>query len=91
MNYLVQAAIERAGIDPLPYSAQSLRAGFVTHTHLRGAGDRAIRPPDVGIVRLRPWASASGLTRRGRTMPPFNLRCDRGHRNKRARSYRLAT
>jgi hypothetical protein len=39
----VQAAIERAGIDPpLSNSAHSLRAGFVTYAHLRGASDRAI-------------------------------------------------
>jgi len=38
----VQGAIKRAGIDPLPYSAHSLRAGFVTYAHLRGASDRAI-------------------------------------------------
>jgi integrase len=42
VNYLVASAIERAGIDPLPYSAHSLRAGFVTYAHLRGASDRAI-------------------------------------------------
>jgi integrase len=42
VNYLVQAAIKRAGLDPLSYSAHSLRAGFVTYAHLRGASDRAI-------------------------------------------------
>lgn len=42
VNGLVQAAIARAGIDPAPYSAHSLRAGFVTFAHLRGASDRAI-------------------------------------------------
>ncbi len=42
VNDLVQAAIARAGIDPAPYSAHSLRAGFVTFAHLRGASDRAI-------------------------------------------------
>jgi integrase len=42
VNVLVQAAVLRAGIDPLPYSAHSLRAGFVTYAHLRGASDRAI-------------------------------------------------
>jgi hypothetical protein len=42
VNFLVQAAIERAGIDPLAYSPHSLRAGFVTYAHLRGASDRAI-------------------------------------------------
>lgn len=42
VNDLIQGAIERAGIDPTPYSAHSLRAGFVTYAHLRGASDRAI-------------------------------------------------
>jgi integrase len=42
VNDLVQAAVGRAGIDPSPYSAHSLRAGFVTYAHLRGASDRAI-------------------------------------------------
>jgi len=42
VNYLVQGAIKRAGIDPLAHSAHSLRAGFVTYAHLRGASDRAI-------------------------------------------------
>ena len=42
INTLIQQAINRAGIDPTPYSAHSLRAGFVTYAHLRGASDRAI-------------------------------------------------
>lgn len=42
INYLVQQALYRAGLDPLLYSAHSLRAGFVTYAHLRGASDRAI-------------------------------------------------
>jgi integrase len=42
INALVQAAVARAGLDPAPYSAHSLRAGFVTYAHLRGASDRAI-------------------------------------------------
>jgi integrase len=42
INILVQDAVARAGIDPLPYSAHSLRAGFVTYAHLRCASDRAI-------------------------------------------------
>lgn len=42
VNVLVQRAVARAGIDPTRYSAHSLRAGFVTHAHLRGASDRAI-------------------------------------------------
>jgi hypothetical protein len=52
INTLIQKALTRAGIDPSPYSAHSLRARFVTYGHLRGASDRAIahqtrhRPPD---------------------------------------------
>ena len=42
VNALVQAAVARAGLDPAVYSAHSLRAGFVTYAHLRGASDRAI-------------------------------------------------
>ena len=42
INTLVQKAVARAGVDPGPYSAHSLRAGFVTYAHLRGASDRAI-------------------------------------------------
>lgn len=42
INDLVQAAVRRAGIDSAGYSAHSLRAGFVTFAHLRGASDRAI-------------------------------------------------
>lgn len=42
VNDLVQQAIARAGIDPTPCSAHSLRAGVVTYAHLRGASDRAI-------------------------------------------------
>lgn len=42
INTLAQQAIARAGMDSTPYSAHSLRAGFVTYAHLRGASDRAI-------------------------------------------------
>ena len=42
INTLIQKAVTRAGIDAGPYSAHSLRAGFVTYAHLRGASDRAI-------------------------------------------------
>jgi len=42
VNVLVQQAAARAGLDPAAYSAHSLRAGFVTYAHLRGASDRAI-------------------------------------------------
>lgn len=42
VNVLLQQAVIRAGLDPGPYSAHSLRAGFVTYAHLRGATDHAI-------------------------------------------------
>ncbi|WP_226366977.1 hypothetical protein [Pseudonocardia sp. ICBG162] len=42
VNDLVQAATARADLPGGPYSAHSLRAGFVTFAHLRGATDRAI-------------------------------------------------
>lgn len=42
INNLVHAATTRAGVLGGPYSAHSLRAGFVTYAHLRGASDRAI-------------------------------------------------
>lgn len=42
INKLVQNAVARADIDPLPYCAHSLRVGFITYAHLRGASDRAI-------------------------------------------------
>jgi site-specific recombinase XerD len=42
INQLIQQAVARAGINPAGYSAHSLRAGFVTYAHLRGASDRAI-------------------------------------------------
>jgi site-specific recombinase XerD len=43
VNNLVQAAAARVpGLAEVGYSAHSLRAGFVTHAHLRGASDRAI-------------------------------------------------
>jgi hypothetical protein len=42
INDLVQAAAARAGHHEVGYSAHSLRAGFVTYAHLRGASDRAI-------------------------------------------------
>jgi integrase len=43
VNTLVQQAVARVpGLAEAGYSAHSLRAGFVTHAHLRGASDRAI-------------------------------------------------
>ena len=41
INNIVQNAIRRAGVTGR-YSAHSLRAGFVTFAHLRGASERAI-------------------------------------------------
>jgi site-specific recombinase XerD len=41
INTLIQQAITRSGLEG-DYSAHSLRAGFVTYAHLRGASDRAI-------------------------------------------------
>ncbi len=41
INTLIQQAIIRSGLEG-DYSAHSLRAGFVTYAHLRGASDRAI-------------------------------------------------
>jgi len=49
----------RAGIDPTPYSAHSLRAGFVTNAHLRGASDRAI----AHQTRHRSLATLDGYVR----------------------------
>lgn len=42
INQLVQKAVARADMKSEDYSAHSLRAGFVTYAHLRGASDRAI-------------------------------------------------
>jgi site-specific recombinase XerD len=72
INDLVQAAVARAGLDPTSYSAHSLRAGFVTYAHLRGASDRAIARtrPVTGLGR--PWAPTSGFTRPGPTTRPPN-------------------
>ena len=41
INTLIQQAITRSSLEG-EYSAHSLRAGFVTYAHLRGASDRAI-------------------------------------------------
>ena len=59
INTLVQNAVARAGIDPTPYSAHSLRAGFVTYAHLRGASDRAI----AHQTRHRSLATLGGYVR----------------------------
>ena len=59
VNKRVQAAVERAGLTDGPYSAHSLRAGFVTYAHLRGASDRAI----AHQTRHRSLASVSTYVR----------------------------
>jgi len=42
INTLIKMAVARTGLDPTGYNAHSLRAGFVTYAHLRGASDQAI-------------------------------------------------
>ena len=59
INALVQQAVTRAGLDAAPYSAHSLRAGFVTYAHLRGASDRAI----AYQTRHRSLATLGGYVR----------------------------
>ena len=59
INTLVQKAVARARLDPQPYSAHSLRAGFVTYAHLRGASDRAI----AHQTRHRSLATLGGYIR----------------------------
>jgi site-specific recombinase XerD len=59
VNALVQAGAARAGLDPAAYSAHSLRAGFVTYAHLRGASDRAI----AHQTRHRSLATLGGYVR----------------------------
>lgn len=59
VNTLVRNAVARAGYDPARYSAHSLRAGFVTYAHLRGASDRAI----AHQTRHRSLATLGGYVR----------------------------
>ncbi|WP_337488267.1 site-specific integrase [Mycobacteroides abscessus] len=59
VNTLVRNAIQRCGVDADGYSAHSLRAGFVTHAHLRGATDRAI----AHQTRHRSLATLGGYVR----------------------------
>ena len=43
VNDILRTAVVAAGLDnPEQYSAHSLRAGFVTYAHIRGASDHAI-------------------------------------------------
>jgi site-specific recombinase XerD len=50
---------DELGLDPARYSAHSLRAGFVTYAHLRGASDRAI----AHQTRHRSLAALDGYVR----------------------------
>lgn len=59
VNTLIRNAIHRTGIEASGYSAHSLRAGFVTHAHLRGATDHAI----AHQTRHRSLATLSGYVR----------------------------
>ena len=59
VNTLIRNAVARAGLDPRPYSAHSLRAGFVTYAHLRGSSDRAI----AHQTRHRSLATLTGYVR----------------------------
>ncbi|MGI8682133.1 MAG: hypothetical protein ACR2JO_08390 [Mycobacteriales bacterium] len=59
INSLIQHAVARAGLNPTGYSAHSLRAGFVTYAHLRGASDRAI----AHQTRHRSLATLGGYVR----------------------------
>lgn len=57
-----------AGIDPDPYSAHSLRAGFITYTSLRA---RAIRPSPINHATdaWRAWTFTGGSNLRGPILP----------------------
>ncbi len=59
VNTLIQNAVARAGLNPTPFSAHSLRAGFVTYAPLRGATDRAI----AHQTRHRSLATLGGYVR----------------------------
>lgn len=60
INTLIQHAVTNADLEnPEAYSAHSLRAGFVTYAHLRGASDRAI----AHQTRHRSLATIGGYIR----------------------------
>ncbi|MDX6364633.1 MAG: hypothetical protein QOC68_4524 [Solirubrobacteraceae bacterium] len=75
INDLVQAAVARVGLQGGPFSAHSLRAGFVTFAHLRGASDRAIAHQTRRTAPWPPSAPTSGWRRRGRTTPRPSWAC----------------
>lgn len=62
IDRILRAALERAGIDPTPYSAHSLRAGLAVELSAAGA-------PLAAIMEHGGWRSAqvaTGYARRGR-------------------------
>jgi integrase len=73
MNKILRGALARAGVDPDGYSMHSLRAGFVTYAHMRGATDREIMaqtrhrsPETLGLyVRVQDAWKMNAATRLG--------------------------
>ncbi len=59
VGHILTRCLTQAGLDPTGYSAHSLRAGFVTYAHQRGASDRAI----AHQTRHRSLASITGYIR----------------------------
>lgn len=72
VNTLVRNAIRRAGTDPAGYSAHSLRGGFVTRAHLRGAPPTAPSPTKPATAPWPPSAPTSASTPHGTTTPPLS-------------------
>jgi integrase len=60
-NRIVQRAVRRAGLDPRPYSAHSLRAGLATSAAEAGVSERAI----MNQTGHRSLAVARGYIRSG--------------------------
>jgi hypothetical protein len=82
VNTLVQKAFTRAGIDPGPYSAHNLRAGFVTYAHLRPptrSQRPRHRPPDPPPDPWPPSAPTSASSRPGPIAPPQPSASSHGH------------
>ena len=80
VNKIIQTAVVRGGLvddgGDGGYSAHSLRAGFVTYAHARGASDRAIAH-QTRHRSLAHWAATSESTQPGTTTPPPNWDSDR--------------
>lgn len=66
IDTLVEDAVARAGLDPTTYSTHSLRADFVTYTHVRGATDHRTRHRSLATLgrHLRPHPPSSDRQRR---------------------------